>query len=306
MLNYYTICPFSPYYDHQNISGHLRPELPFREVTILATITLDNLSMQYGSNGSRYTALSDVNLNITEGDFISLIGPSGCGKSTIIDIVSGLKAPTTGSVLIDQEPVSGPGPDRGTVFQDYSLFPWMTAFENICFAIEHTGGSHTQAEIETRADEFLDLVGLKKFRNAYPNTLSGGMRQRVSIARMFSMNPKVFLMDEPFGALDSLNRIYMQDLLLNLWSEGDRHKTVLFVTHDVDEALLLSDKIAVMTPSPGKIKEVIDVPFSRPRCRKSLGATAEYLALKSHLLSVLYCEMMSEIAQQEKNFRGLA
>ncbi|MFA6331869.1 MAG: ABC transporter ATP-binding protein [Methanoregula sp.] len=275
-------------------------------MTILATITLDNLSMQYGNNGSRYTALSDVNLNITEGDFISLIGPSGCGKSTIIDIVSGLKAPTTGSVLIDREPVSGPGPDRGTVFQDYSLFPWMTAFENICFAIEHTGGSHTKAGIETRADEFLDLVGLKKFRNAYPNTLSGGMRQRVSIARMFSMNPKVFLMDEPFGALDSLNRIYMQDLLLNLWSEGKRHKTVLFVTHDVDEALLLSDKIAVMTPSPGRIKEVIDVPFSRPRCRKSLGATAEYLALKSHLLSVLYCEMMGEIAQQEKNFRGLA
>jgi len=115
----------------------------------------------------------------------------------------------------------------------------------------------------------------------------------------------VFLMDEPFGALDSLNRIYMQDLLLNLWSEGDRHKTVLFVTHDVDEALLLSDKIAVMTPSPGRIKEVIDVPFSRPRCRKSLGATAEYLALKSHLLSVLYCEMMGEMAHQEQNFRGL-
>lgn len=272
-------------------------------MTNLATIKLDDLCMQYGSNGSRYTALSNVNLNITEGDFISLIGPSGCGKSTIIDIVSGLKIPTTGSVLIDQEPVSGPGPDRGTVFQDYSLFPWMTAFENICFAIEHTNGTHTKTETDNAASRYLDLVGLKKFRNSYPNTLSGGMRQRISIARMFAMNPKVFLMDEPFGALDSLNRIYMQDLLLNLWSEGERHKTVLFVTHDVDEALLLSDRIAVMTPSPGRIKEVIDVPFSRPRCRKSLEATAEYLALKSHLLSVLYCEMLGEIRELEQDSR---
>ena len=264
----------------------------------MATIKLENLSMLYGSNGSRYTALSNVSLHIREGDFISLIGPSGCGKSTIIDLDSGLKVPTEGTVRIDNEPVTGPGPDRGTVFQDYSLFPWMTTFENICFAIEHTHGIHTRADVEVAAQKFLDLVGLGKFRNAYPNTLSGGMRQRVSIARMFSMNPKVFLMDEPFGALDSLNRIYMQDLLLHLWSEGAQRKTVLFVTHDVDEALLLSDRIAVMSPSPGKIKEIIDVPFARPRCRKSLSACTDYIALKAHLLSVLYCDMLDSNENQ--------
>ena len=175
----------------------------------------------------------------------------------------------------------------------------MTTFENVCFAIEHTNSSLPRLEVEARAQKYLELVGLEKFRNVCPNTLSGGMRQRVSIARMFSMDPKVFLMDEPFGALDSLNRIYMQDLLLHLWSEGNEHKTVLFVTHDVDEALLLSDRIAVMTPSPGRIKEVIEVPFARPRCRKSLGASPEYISLKSHLLSVLYCEMQNQIANRE-------
>lgn len=272
----------------------------------MATINLENLSMLYGSNGSGYQALSHVSLDIREGDFISLIGPSGCGKSTIIDLVSGLKRPSEGSVLIDNEPVTGPGPDRGTVFQDYSLFPWMTTFENICFAIEHTSGTHTREDVEAEARKYLDLVGLGKFRDAYPNTLSGGMRQRVSIARMFSMDPRVFLMDEPFGALDSLNRIYMQDLLLHLWSEGTQRKTVLFVTHDVDEALLLSDRIAVMTPSPGKIKEVIDVPFSRPRCRKSLSGSADYVALKAHLLSVLYCEMLHAIENPGTDHRALA
>jgi ABC-type nitrate/sulfonate/bicarbonate transport system, ATPase component len=191
-------------------------------------------------------------LSIGNGEFTSLIGPSGCGKSTIIDVISGLRPPSEGSVLIDGGRVKGPGTDRGTVFQDYSLFPWMTTFENICFAIEHTKNAGERKEIEKTAQKFLELVGLGKFKNAYPNTLSGGMRQRASIARMFSMDPKVFLMDEPFGALDSLNRIYMQDLLLHLWSEGEQRKTVLFVTHDIDEALLLSDRVAIMTPSPGR------------------------------------------------------
>lgn len=272
----------------------------------MAIIDLQNISMIYGVNGTRRVALESVNLKIRDGEFVSLLGPSGCGKSTLIDIVAGLKTPEHGTVLIDDEPVTGPGPDRGIVFQDYSLFPWMTAFENICFAIEHTNGNLTRKEIEERTEAYLDLVGLRAYRNSYPNTLSGGMRQRVSIVRMFSMNPKVFLMDEPFGALDSLNRIYMQDTLLHLWSGGEEHKTVLFVTHDVDEALQLSDRIAVMTPSPGRIKEVIDVPFPRPRCRKTLSASTEYSTLKSHLLSVLYCEMLNEIERQEKGLKGLA
>lgn len=221
-------------------------------------------------------------------------------------MVSGLRPPSEGSVLIDGARVKGPGTDRGTVFQDYSLFPWMTTFENVCFAIEHAKKTGERREIEKTAKKFLELVGLGKFKDAYPTTLSGGMRQRASIARMFSIDPKVFLMDEPFGALDSLNRIYMQDLLLHLWSEGEQQKTVLFVTHDVDEALLLSDRIAVMTPSPGRIKEVIEVPFSRPRLRKDLSIDPNYLALKSHLLSVLYGEMVEEIEKQEKELEEFA
>jgi NitT/TauT family transport system ATP-binding protein len=211
-----------------------------------------------------------------------------------------LRTPSEGVVLIDGAQVTGPGTDRGTVFQDYSLFPWMTTFENVCFAIQHAKKIGERRDIEKRAQKFLGLVGLGKFKDVYPSTLSGGMRQRASIARMFSMDPKVFLMDEPFGALDYLNRIYMQDLLLHLWSKGKQRKTVLFVTHDVDEALLLSDRIAIMTPSPGRIKEVVEVPFPRPRCRKYLSIDPDYLALKSHLLSILYCEMVEEIEKQEK------
>lgn len=242
-------------------------------------------------------------MSIGNGEFTSLIGPSGCGKSTIIDVISGLRPPSEGSVLIDGGRVKGPGTDRGTVFQDYSLFPWMTTFENICFAIEHTKNAGERKEIEKTAQKFLELVGLGKFKNAYPNTLSGGMRQRASIARMFSMDPKVFLMDEPFGALDSLNRIYMQDLLLHLWSEGEQRKTVLFVTHDIDEALLLSDRVAIMTPSPGRIKEIIKVPFPRPRHRKDLSIDPNYLTLKSHLLSVLYGEAVEEAKKQENELK---
>jgi NitT/TauT family transport system ATP-binding protein len=182
----------------------------------------------------------------------------------------------------------------------------MTTFENVCFAIEHAKKTGERRDIEKTAQKFIELVGLGKFKDAYPGTLSGGMRQRASIARMFSMDPKVFLMDEPFGALDSLNRIYMQDLLLHLWSEGEQRKTVLFVTHDVDEALLLSDRVAIMTPSPGRIKEIIEVPFSRPRLRKDLNIDPNYLALKSHLLSVLYGEMVEEIDKQERQLEGFA
>ncbi len=271
----------------------------------MAAISLQNIGMTYGNNGSRCIALQNVNLTIRDGEFVSLIGPSGCGKSTIIDILAGLKIPVEGVVLIDESQISGPGPDRGTVFQDYSLFPWMTSFENICFAIEQTREELKPIEVRDRAMKYLKLIGLERFRDAYPNTLSGGMRQRVSIARMFSMNPVVFLMDEPFGALDSLNRIYMQDVLLRLWLEGNDRKTVVFVTHDIDEALLLSDRIAVMTPSPGQIKEVVDVPFERPRNRKDLAESPEYIALRSRILSVLYSEMIGEIERQEQGVRGL-
>ena len=195
----------------------------------MATIDLKSISLSYGNNGTSHKALSDVNLRIGNGEFISLIGPSGCGKSTIIDISLRTYVLLQKALsFIDDAQVKGPGTDRGTVFQDYSLFPWMTTFENVCFAIEHSKKTGERRDIEKMAQKFLDLVGLGKFKDAYPGTLSGGMRQRASIARMFSMDPKVFLMDEPFGALDSLNRIYMQDLLLHLWSEGEQRQDCPF------------------------------------------------------------------------------
>jgi len=271
----------------------------------MARIDLKGITMAFGMNGTGLTALKDVDLGVNNGDFISLIGPSGCGKSTVLDLVAGLKMPKCGQVLIDGKAVGGPGPDRGIVWQDYSRFPWMSTLENVRFAIEHSRQKLSKKEALSRANKYLEVVGLSKFGNAYPNTLSGGMRQRLAIARMFAMDPEVFLMDEPFGALDSLNRVYMQDLLTHLWSRGDERKTVLFVTHDVDEALLLSDKIAVMTPSPGSIKEVIDVPFPRPRCRPELAASQEYVSLRSKLLTCLYEEMLGDIAKQENQMRLL-
>lgn len=170
----------------------------------MATIELEDVSMVYNTNGSEIEALKNVSFKVRDGDFVSLIGPSGCGKSTILDLVAGLKRPTNGKVLMDSEEIKSPGPDRGIVFQDYSLFPWMSAFENVRFAIEHTNGNCTKSEVFIKAQRYLELVGLSKFGDKYPNMLSGGMRQRVAIARMFATNPKVFLMDEPFGSLDSL------------------------------------------------------------------------------------------------------
>ena len=175
----------------------------------------------------------------------------------------------------------------------------MSALENVSFAVEHSKDKPSKVEALARANRYLEVVGLSKFMNKYPNTLSGGMRQRLAIARMFAMNPEMFLMDEPFGALDSLNRVFMQDLLTHLWSRDKERKTVLFVTHDVDEAILLSDKIAVMTPTPGRIKEVVEVSFPRPRRRQNLFTSQEYIILRSKLLARFSEEMQEDLAKQE-------
>lgn len=266
----------------------------------MARLRLKDIIVSYGMNASRTTALDNINLNIEDGDFVSLIGPSGCGKSTLLDLVAGLRTPTSGQVLIDGHEISGPGPDRGVVFQDYTLFPWMNALENLRFAVEHSRAKADKRESLDIANRYLDIVGLSKFSDKYPNTLSGGMRQRLAIARMFAINPEIFLMDEPFGALDSLNRVFMQDLLVHLWSKDRERKTVLFVTHDVDEAILLSDKVVVMTPTPGKIKEVVEVPFQRPRRRQNLFASQDYIILRSKLLARFNEEMHQDLEKQEK------
>lgn len=271
----------------------------------MTTIYLNNISMSFETGESETTALKDVNLELKDGEFVSVIGPSGCGKSTLIDIIAGLKKPSEGTVLVGDAEVRGPSSDLGIVFQDYSLFPWMNAYENLRFAIEHTNKNLSKKEVEKRAKKYLGIVGLSNFTDKFPQTLSGGMRQRIAIARMFASKPKAFLMDEPFGALDALNKVYMQDLLVYLLTKGEKRETTLYVTHDVDEALLFSDRIVVLTPSPGKIKEIIEVNFPRPRCRVDLAKSADYIGLRSRLLTLLHDEMVEAITEQEKHLRDL-
>src|SRR6185312_14794855 len=224
-------------------------------------LTIENINKKYVSHGSETSALVDISLRIEKGEFICLLGPSGYGKSTLLRIIAGLIQATSGGVVIEGKPVSGPGPERAVVFQDYALFPWMTVRDNVEFGLEArklpVGERH---EISTR---LLKVVGLSDFAERFPHQLSGGMKQRVSIARALAVDPSLLLMDEPFGALDAQNRQLMQDELLRIWREY--RKTVVFVTHSIEEAIYLSDRIVVMTARPGRVKQIVTVPETRPR-----------------------------------------
>ena len=223
--------------------------------------------------------LSDINLEVADNEFVSLVGASGCGKSTLLAIIAGLQESDNGDVLVDGAPISGPGIDRGVVFQSYTLLPWLTAQQNVEFALRET--RHDPKEIADIARRHIELVKLTRFADAFPSQLSGGMKQRVAIARALSYRPKILLMDEPFGALDALTRGQMQELLMHIWQE---HKlTVIFVTHDVSAAVYLSDRIFVMGLNPGRIKETIPVPFARPRASEE-GRDPELLELQARVL----------------------
>ncbi|MCS7225956.1 MAG: ABC transporter ATP-binding protein [Gloeomargarita sp. SKYB31] len=227
-----------------------------------------------------YVALADINLDIEPNTFVSVIGPSGCGKSTLLNIIAGLVRPTTGKVLLNGQPISGPGPDRGVVFQNYSLLPWMTVLENILFAIETVFPNMPKPQRLNRAYEYIELVGLRGAERKHPHELSGGMKQRVGIARALAIDPQILLMDEPFGALDALTRGCLQDEVERIWEQ--KRKTVLLITHSIEEALLLSDKIIMMTRGPrAKIDRILEVPFPRPRHRDSLDQQAGYHDLKA-------------------------
>lgn len=269
----------------------------------MGEISIRNIDMYFPINKVPTKVLDGVNLDIREGEFVSIIGPSGCGKSTLVSLVSGLQFPTGGEVLVNGRKVTGPGPDRGVVFQDYTLFPWMTTLENIIFALEEVEKGLSKKDLRAKAHQFLDIVGLGDFANNYPSELSGGMQQRVAIARAFALNPGILLMDEPFGAADALTRTHLQDLLLHLW-EADR-KTVLVVTHDIDEALLLSDKIVVMTPRPSKVKEIVEINFERPRNRAGLVRNPEYVALRSDLLTLLHDELSEALTEQKEKLAAM-
>ena len=229
-----------------------------------------------------YTALEDINLEIEPNTFVSIIGPSGCGKSTLLNVIAGLSQPTTGTVAIAGVPITGPGPDRGVVFQNYALMPWMTVVDNICFAIETVNPKLSAKRQRAIAQEYIELVGLTGAENRHPHELSGGMKQRVGIARALAINPQILLMDEPFGALDALTRGFLQDEVERIWEQ--QRKTVILITHSIEEALLLSDKIVMMTRGPeAKIAKILDVPFPRPRHRESLDEQPAYHEIKAEM-----------------------
>jgi NitT/TauT family transport system ATP-binding protein len=223
--------------------------------------SISNLSKTFEGSDQSVPALQDINLVLSQGEFVCLLGPSGCGKSTLLNSIAGFIQPSTGEIVVDGRPVTGPGPDRGVVFQEYAIFPWMTVDRNIAFGLEIKGISGP--EIRERVDALLDKLGLREFRDRYPKDLSGGMRQRVAIARLLAIDSPVMLMDEPFGALDALTRRTLQDELLRIWRESG--KTVLFVTHSIEESLYLADRIVVMTYRPGSIKrnQVVTMPHPR-------------------------------------------
>ena len=227
-------------------------------------IKLDNISFSYEDGGQREKALASVSLTIENGEFVCLLGPSGCGKTTLIRLLAGLHAPSSGTVAINGEEVKGPRDDTAIVFQDYALFPWMTARNNVEFCIKHTNKGLSAKEVEQRAEVFLTRVGMLDAAEKHPYQMSGGMRQRIAIARALAMDKDILLLDEPFGALDAKNRSDLQDLLEELWSaDPDARKTVLFVTHDIREAVRLADRVIMM--QPGKLAEDIKVDLKRPR-----------------------------------------
>ncbi|MCP3398405.1 ABC transporter ATP-binding protein [Bradyrhizobium sp. CCGB20] len=245
-------------------------------------IEVRNFSLSYDSIEGPVRAVTDTQIHVRPGEFVSIVGPSGCGKSTLLNAVAGFLKPTTGIVTVDGERVNGPSAERGMVFQQYSLFPWKTVRENVEFGLKMRGMPRSQRERAART--LLGLAGLEAFEKHYPEKLSGGMKQRVGIVRALATGPKVLLLDEPFGALDAQTRVIMQQILTNMWQ---RLKiSVLFVTHDIDEAIFLSDRVYCMTARPGSIKAEIPIPLERPR-QQSMMMSSEFLALRRGLMSLI-------------------
>ncbi|MFT6028654.1 MAG: NitT/TauT family transport system ATP-binding protein [Oleiphilaceae bacterium] len=246
-------------------------------------LEVKDLYKTFESSQGEVTALKNINFKTHRREFVCVIGPSGCGKSTLIRILAGLETPSSGQVLLDGEPKSEPGPDRGMVFQGYTLFPWLTIKKNVMFGLQMEGKSKATAESE--ALQWIELVGLTKFAAAYPHQLSGGMKQRVAIARALANQPRILLMDEPFGALDAQTRFKMQTNLIDIWKNIDI--TVLFITHDLDEAIYLADRILVLKAHPGEVQEVIEVSVPRPRSPDQF-LSPEFLATKKRLEELIH------------------
>ena len=254
----------------------------------MSDVVIANVSVWFDDRQrGRVLAVDDVSATIADGEFVCIVGPSGCGKSTLLNVVGGLVRASAGAVYVDRQRVTGPGPDRGMVFQSYTLYPWLNVRANIEFGLQLA--RMPSAERRRISDRLIELVRLDGFADAYPKALSGGMRQRVAIARALANNPRVLLMDEPFGALDAQTRALMQELLLDVWNRDGR--TVLFITHDIDEAIFLADRVLIMSHRPGKIRLELPVPLPRPRGYAIL-ATAEFGALKRQVLDIIHEESL--------------
>lgn len=250
-------------------------------------IVFEDIALDYRERGGTvFNALDGVSFTVNEGEFVSIIGSSGCGKSTILSVLAGLNEPKSGSYRIDGTETRGTGKNRGVVFQHYSLFPWMTIRKNIEFGIKQNFPKQSKKELAEKADLYLKKVGLKGFENRYPSQLSGGMQQRAAIARTLAMETDILLMDEPFGAIDAKNRIILQDLLLDILDTADIKKTIIFVTHDVDEAILMSDRILFMKNK--KIEKDINVPFPRPRKRNELLERSGFRQFRQRIVNLFY------------------
>jgi nitrate/nitrite transport system ATP-binding protein len=267
-----------------------------KESAMQKFIEISGVEQTFKTRKGLFPALRDIHLNVAKGEFVALIGHSGCGKSTLLNLIAGLTVPTQGVLLCANREIAGPGPERAVVFQNHSLLPWLTCFENVYLAVERVFGagskttgapSENKAQLKARTDAALALVGLTAAAQKRPGEISGGMKQRVGIARALSMEPKVLLMDEPFGALDALTRAKLQDELLDIVART--HSTVVMVTHDVDEAVLLSDKIVMMTNGPAAtIGEVLHVDLPRPRSRVALADDPRYLGYRKAVIDFLY------------------
>ena len=251
-------------------------------------LSIENLGMTFNTGGAPFVALTNIDLRIERGEYVALIGHSGCGKSTLLNIVAGLLSPTSGVVLLDGKEVTSPGPDRAVVFQNHSLLPWLTVYQNVRLAVDKTiGRSKSSAERDEWTMTQLELVNMADARHKRPAEISGGMKQRVGIARALSMEPKVLLLDEPFGALDALTRAHLQDSVMEIHAKLDN--TIMMITHDVDEAVLLSDRVVMMTNGPeATIGEILDVGLARPRARLDLVNDARYMHCRAEVLRFLY------------------
>ena len=261
-------------------------------------IAFESVSVSFPTQhgNGRIKVVDEVSYEIRDREFVSIIGPSGCGKTTMMNMVAGFMQPTSGAVTLDGEPIAGPGPDRGVIFQEYGVFPWLTVKENIAFGLNLRANRVSAAERDEICERYMRLMGLADFADAWPRMLSGGMRQRLALARAYAVKPQFLLMDEPFGALDAQTRSAMQNLLLDVLATED--KTVMLITHSVEEAVYLSNRIIVMTARPTRIREIIEVPFAYPR-EDSLHESREFGELRAHVRNLVMQEYAQQALQQK-------